>query len=122
MPRVRGMEIIGTCDRISRMIIKQTKGENMQAIVYILKCADNSYYTGVTKRPIDERVGEHNSGVIKGYTSSRLPVELVFTETFDRIDQAIERERQIKGWTRRKKEALIRFDYDALPALSKSTK
>jgi len=92
----------------------------MQATVYILKCSDGSYYTGITKRPIEERVGEHNSGIIKGYTSSKLPVELVFTETFDRIDQAIPRERQIKGWSRKKKEALIRFDYDALPALSKS--
>ncbi len=94
----------------------------MQATVYILKCADGSYYTGITKRPIEERVGEHNAGVVKGYTSQRLPVELVFVETFERIDQAVPRERQIKGWSRRKKEALIRQDYEGLPALARTAK
>lgn len=69
----------------------------MQATIYILKCADGSYYTGITKRPVEARVWEHNSGAIKGYTSSRLPVELMFVEVFDRIDEAIPRERQIKG-------------------------
>lgn len=90
----------------------------MQVTIYILKCADGSYYVGLTKKPAEERVGEHNSGLIKGYTSSRLPVELVAVEVFDRLDQAIPRERQIKGWSRAKKEALIRGDYEGLPELS----
>ena len=90
----------------------------MQATVYMLRCADGSYYTGLTKREVEERVGEHNAGVVDGYTKSRRPVELVFTETYERIVDAIERERQIKGWSRRKKEALIRYDYEALPALA----
>ena len=90
----------------------------MQVTVYMLRCADGSYYTGLTKRAVEERVGEHNAGAVEGYTKSRLPVELVFTETYERIVDAIERERQIKGWTRRKKEALIRYDYEGLPALA----
>lgn len=92
----------------------------MSATVYILRCADGSYYTGITRRSLEERVGEHNSGLIPGYTASRRPVELVFADSFERIDQAIARERQIKGWSRAKKDALIRRDYAALPALARS--
>jgi putative endonuclease len=74
--------------------------------------------TPETKKPIEERVGEHNQRVVPGYTSTRTPVELVFVEVFDRIDEAIQREQQIKRWSRRKKEALIRYDYEALPDLA----
>ena len=91
----------------------------MEVTVYILRCRDGSYYTGLTKQTIEARVWEHNAGVYDGYTAKRLPVELVFTETYDRIIDAIARERQIKGWSRRKKEALIALDYEALPDLSK---
>jgi len=91
----------------------------MEVTVYILRCRDGSYYTGLTKQTIEARVWEHNAGVYDGYTAKRLPVELVFTETYDRIIDAIARERQIKGWSRRKKEALIALDYEALPGLSK---
>lgn len=92
----------------------------MPVSVYILRCADGSYYTGLTRRPLEERVGEHNSGLIKGYTSSRLPVHLVFAESFERLDQAIPLERQIKGWSRRKKEALISGNYELLSELANS--
>ncbi|MDK4724992.1 GIY-YIG nuclease family protein [Rhizobium phaseoli] len=91
----------------------------MEVTVYILRCSDGSYYTGLTKQEIEARVWEHNAGIYDGYTAKRLPVELVFTETYDRIIDAIARERQIKGWSRRKKEALIALDYEALPELSK---
>jgi len=91
----------------------------MEVTVYILRCRDGSYYTGLTKQTIEARVWEHNAGVYDGYTAKRRPVELVFTETYDRIIDAIARERQIKGWSRRKKEALIALDYEALPGLSK---
>ncbi|RUM18891.1 GIY-YIG nuclease family protein [Rhizobium vallis] len=91
----------------------------MEVTVYILRCSDGSYYTGLTKQEIEARVWEHNAGIYDGYTAKRRPVELVFTETYDRIIDAIARERQIKGWSRRKKEALIAMDYEALPALSK---
>jgi putative endonuclease len=74
--------------------------------VYILKCSDDSYYTGVTNN-LEKRFSEHQSGIIKGYTSKRLPVRLVFSERLTDINQAIRFEKQIKGWNRKKKEALI---------------
>lgn len=91
----------------------------MQVTVYMLRCADGSYYVGLTKKAAEARLWEHNEGVVEGYTKSRRPVALVFTETFERIVEAIDRERQIKGWSRRKKEALIRYDYEALPELAR---
>ncbi len=91
----------------------------MEVTVYILRCSDGSYYTGLTKQEIEARVWEHNAGIYDGYTIKRRPVELVFHEVYDRIIDAIARERQIKGWSRRKKEALIALDYEALPALSR---
>jgi putative endonuclease len=91
----------------------------MDVTVYILRCRDGSYYTGLTKQGIDARVWEHNAGIYDGYTAKRRPVELVFTESYDRIIDAISRERQIKGWSRRKKEALIALNYEGLPALSR---
>jgi putative endonuclease len=94
----------------------------MEVTVYILRCADGSYYTGLTKQEIEARLWEHNAGIYDGYTAKRRPVQLVFTETYDRIIDAIARERQIKGWSRVKKEALIALDYEALPDLSKRKK
>ena len=94
----------------------------MEVTVYIVRCADGSYYTGLTKQEIEARVWEHNAGIYDGYTAKRRPVQLVFTETYDRIIDAIARERQIKGWSRIKKEALIALDYEALPELSKRKK
>ena len=77
------------------------------------------YYTGLTKQEIEARVWEHIAGIYDGYTAKHRPVELVFQEVYDRIVDAIARERQIEGWSRRKKEALIALDYEALPALSR---
>ena len=68
--------------------------------VYVLLCADGSYYAGSTKQEIEARVWEHNEGVYDGYTKSRRPVTLVFTETYDRLTDGHARERQIKGWSR----------------------
>ena len=87
--------------------------------VYILKCADNSYYAGVTNN-LDRRLDEHNSGIIKGYTSKRLPVNLVYVGEFNDIREAIAFEKQIKRWRREKKEALVRNDYDLLSELARS--
>ena len=92
----------------------------MNATVYILKCSDGSYYTGLTKQAIEARVWEHDERIYDGYTRKRRPVQLVFTETYDRIVDAVARERQIKGWSRAKKQALIALRYDDLPNLSKS--
>ncbi|MGB3625295.1 MAG: GIY-YIG nuclease family protein [Henriciella sp.] len=90
--------------------------------VYIVECADHSYYTGSYRgADIATRIAEHNSKKHKNaYTAKRLPVRLVFAAPFEIIVEAIAFERQIKGWSRAKKEALIRGDYDALPALSQS--
>ena len=88
--------------------------------VYILECADTSYYVGVTNN-IDARVEEHNQGINrKAYTYKRRPVKLVYCEHFNDINQAIAFEKQIKGWRREKKEALIRGEWHKLPELSKS--
>ena len=90
-----------------------------KACVYILLCADKSYYTGLTRREIAARVDEHQRGLNpQAYTFSRRPVQLVWHSWFERYDEAIETERRIKGWNRAKKEALIRGDYEALPALA----
>ena len=87
--------------------------------VYILKCSDDTYYTGVTNN-LTRRLQEHNSGCHIGYTSVRLPIELVYFEEFDNPLIAIEREKQIKGWSRAKKEALIKGDLKQLRILSKN--
>ena len=89
--------------------------------IYILKCSDDSYYTGVTNN-LEKRINEHQSGLIKGYTSSRLPVKLVFLERFTDINDAIRFEKQVKGWTRKKKEALINRDFDLLVKISNMKK
>ncbi|HLO90253.1 MAG: GIY-YIG nuclease family protein [Chloroflexota bacterium] len=85
----------------------------MKGYMYILLCNDGHYYTGSTK-DLDLRLAEHNSGVGCNFTSKHLPVKLVYYEEFDRIDQAFIREKQIQGWSRKKKEALIKGDKIAL--------
>ncbi len=89
------------------------------AYVYILRCSDGGYYVGSARGTIEHRVAEHNDGTYGGYTAGRRPVELVFSEQFDRIEDAIAAERQIKKWSRKKKEALIQGDFDKLRELAK---
>lgn len=91
----------------------------MYGYVYILKCSDSSYYTGSTK-DLKRRFQQHQEGVGANYTRKRLPVELVYYERHQRIDQAFYREKQIQGWSRKKKEALIDNRPDDLPLLSKN--
>jgi putative endonuclease len=91
----------------------------MRIHVYILRCADGRYYVGTTRGSLEKRVAEHNAGSFGGYTASRRPVDFVFQECFDRTSDAIAMERRIKGWTRAKKEALIRSDFAALKRLAK---
>jgi putative endonuclease len=93
--------------------------EEPGAYVYILRCADGSYYAGSARLGLDRRIAEHNGGVYGGYTSKRLPVELVWAEHFPFIADAIAAERQIKGWSRAKKEALMQGDFDLVRQLSK---
>jgi predicted GIY-YIG superfamily endonuclease len=91
----------------------------MTAFVYILRCADDSYYVGSTRDSLKKRIAEHNSGFYGGYTAGRRPVEMAWSQEFDRITDAIAAERQLKGWSRAKKEALISGHLDLLPILSK---
>ena len=90
-----------------------------KSFVYILKCSDGTYYTGVTSN-LSKRIVEHELGSnLDSYTSSRRPVELVFYAEFTDINIAIEKENQIKKWSKAKKEALINGDFESLPNLSK---
>ena len=90
-----------------------------QSYVYILKCSDNSYYTGITSNLI-KRLTEHKYGKHpESYTYNRRPLELVFYAEFTDINLAIQTEKQIKKWSRAKKEALISGAFDKLPNLAK---
>jgi putative endonuclease len=90
-----------------------------QYFVYILLCSDGSYYTGVTN-DLDRRLSEHEKGLNPNcYTFKRRPVKLVFHESFNDVNQAIAFEKQVKGWRRAKKEAIINGDWHLLPELSK---
>ncbi len=92
----------------------------MGAFVYMLRCRDGSYYVGsATGGDLTKRIAEHQSGVFAGYTWSRRPVELVWSQYFERITDAIAAERQIKRWSRAKKEALVRGDWAGLTKLAK---
>src|SRR3972149_4285984 len=91
----------------------------MAFYVYILRCADGSYYTGHTD-DLTTRLAAHRIGTFRGYTNSRRPVRLVFQQQFGSRDEAFAAERQIKRWTRRKKEALIRGDWALLERLSRA--
>ena len=88
--------------------------------IYILKCSDDSYYCGSTSN-LEQRINEHIFHKYSGYTSARLPVDLVFSQEFADINDAIRAEGQIKGWSRKKKEALIKGNFDLLHELAKCT-
>ena len=88
--------------------------------MYILECSDGSYYTGSTK-DIERRLKQHQSGEGANYTARRLPVKLIYYEEFDRIDYAFYREKQVQGWNRKKKEALMKGESELISDLSKKT-
>ena len=90
--------------------------------VYILRCSDGSYYTGMTS-DLALRIVEHEQGLeARAYTYSRRPVVLVWSHVFPTHDEAFRAERQIKGWRRLKKEALIRGDFESLQRLARSAR
>lgn len=91
----------------------------MQAYMYILECSDGSYYTGSTK-DLELRLQQHNEGEGANHTKKRLPVKLIYYEEFQRIDEAFYREKQVQGWSRKKKEALIEGSENNLPFLSRA--
>ena len=90
--------------------------------VYILRCADGSYYTGHTDN-LEERIGEHATGaIVNCYTFKRRPIELVFSQEFTTREEALASEQQIKGWSRKKKEAMMRDDWAEVSRLAKSVR
>ncbi|MGN6463169.1 MAG: GIY-YIG nuclease family protein [Pseudolabrys sp.] len=96
------------------------KGCRLGAFVYILRCRDDSFYVGcATGDDLTRRIAEHQSGAYQGYTSLRRPVTLVWSQYFPQITDAIAVERQIKGWSRSKKQALVNGDWILLQQLAK---
>lgn len=87
--------------------------------IYILRCADGTYYTGHTD-DLDHRIAEHQSGAFTGYTYDRHPVELMFSESFQTRREALEREQQIRDWSRKKKEALFKQDWSTVSEAARS--
>ena len=93
----------------------------MKGFMYILRCNDNSYYTGSTTN-LKERLYQHIQGLGANYTKERLPVKLVYYEEFQNIEYAFIREKQTQRWSKLKKEALIEGSIEKLKVLSKSKK
>ncbi|MCX6325717.1 MAG: GIY-YIG nuclease family protein [Bacteroidia bacterium] len=89
----------------------------MRGYMYILECADGSYYTGSTN-DLERRIEQHQNGEGANHTKKRLPVKLVYFEEFNRIDEAFYREKQVQGWNRAKKEALISGHSELLNSLA----
>ena len=90
--------------------------------IYILECSDTSFYIGITN-DIEQRLQEHQAGIDKScYTYNKRPLHLRYQEEFSEVEQAILREKQLKKWSRKKKQALINQDFDSLVSLSKKGK
>ena len=88
--------------------------------IYILHCADNSYYTGHTDN-LENRISQHQLGTYPCYTSSRLPITLVWSQECATREEALAAELQIKGWSRKKKQAMMRNDWKEVALLAKKT-
>jgi predicted GIY-YIG superfamily endonuclease len=112
-------EVVGlrgqTADNGWRRTVRE--GNAVPFWVYLLLCADDSFYVGHTDN-LEARIAEHHAGARGGFTLSRRPVTVVFTEEFPSRDEALVRERQIKGWSRAKKKALCRGDWDEIRRLA----
>ncbi len=89
--------------------------------VYILRCADGTYYTGHTDN-LEQRIAQHHNGELGGYTATRKPLELVFSQPCATREEALAAERQVKGWSRKKKEAMMRGDWAEVSRLARGNK
>jgi len=87
--------------------------------VYILRCADGSYYTGHTDN-LEKRIGQYQAGECSGYTVTRRPLDLIWSQECVTREEALSAERQIKGWSRKKKEAMMRGDWAEVSRLAQS--
>ncbi len=92
----------------------------MAFYVYILRCSDGSYYTGHTDN-LEKRMAEHQNGECGGYTLTRLPVQLLWSQDCATRLEALSAEQQIKGWSRKKKEAMMRGDWKAVQQIAWGT-
>ncbi|PPE73806.1 GIY-YIG nuclease family protein [Solimonas fluminis] len=88
--------------------------------LYILHCADGSYYTGHTDN-LELRIAQHDDGTFKGYTETRKPVKLVYSQDFSSRNDALAAEMQVKRWSRAKKEALVRGDLSGLQVAARKS-
>ena len=88
----------------------------MSCWLYMLRCADGNYYVGTTRDTLQMHISQHNDGTFDGYTATRRPVALIFSQEFEHITDAIAAERQLKGWSRAKKEALAGGDWTEVSA------
>ena len=86
--------------------------------MYILECSDGSLYVGST-RNLEHRLAQHSDGEGAAYTRNRLPVRLLYFEEFDRVDDAYRREKQVQGWGRAKRLALVKGQLEKLPTLAR---
>ncbi|MBX7460171.1 GIY-YIG nuclease family protein [Qipengyuania huizhouensis] len=91
----------------------------MTFFTYLLRCNDGSYYAGHTE-DLDLRLAQHRNGAFGGYSAKRLPVEMVWSQDFPTREEAFNAERQLKGWSRAKKEALIAGDWDRVSNLARN--
>lgn len=89
----------------------------MKGYMYILLCSNGSYYTGSTNN-LELRLIQHQNGEGANHTKKHLPVTLIYYEEYQRVEQAFYREKQVQGWSRKKKEALINGDHTLLPELA----
>ena len=96
---------------------KPQQKKDMKGYMYILLCADGSYYTGSTI-DLERRLEQHQNGEGANHTKKHLPVTLLYYEEYPRIDEAFYREKQVQGWSRKKKEALIEGNSNLLPELA----
>ena len=100
-----------------RLLNQRMQRDVFMAWMYILECADGSYYVASTKN-LERRIIQHQQGLGAKYTSNRLPVKLVYGEEYDHVADAYAREKQVQGWRRAKREALINGDPELLPTLA----
>jgi putative endonuclease len=89
----------------------------MKGWMYILECSDGSYYTGSTNN-LELRIEQHSSGNGANHTKNRLPIKLLYAEEYDTVQEAFYREKQVQGWSKNKKEALIKGEVEMLKPLS----
>jgi len=92
----------------------------MNAYMYILECENGKFYTGSTKN-LEYRIAQHRMGEGANFTRKHLPIKLVFVQEFASIAEAFQREKQVQGWSRKKKIALINGEFDKLPQLSENS-